>query len=115
MADTVPGQTYGDQAQQQRALQVVPLPNQAPPGPQAPPPGAVPFDHPTQRPNEPVTAGLPSGPGPGPEMLGNINPPDPQIAKLSQYLPVLEVMASQPNASDTLQQWVRYLRSQPRQ
>ena len=35
--------------------------------PQGPLPGELLFDHPTQRPNEPVTAGLPVGPGPGPE------------------------------------------------
>lgn len=28
------------------------------------------LDRPTERPGEPVTAGLPSGPGPGPEALG---------------------------------------------
>ena len=30
----------------------------------------VPMNAPTQRPDEPVTAGLPVGPGPGPEALG---------------------------------------------
>lgn len=30
----------------------------------------VPLDAPTQRPGEPLTAGLPHGPGPGPEALG---------------------------------------------
>jgi hypothetical protein len=49
-------------------------PTAAPPGPSAAPPvlpgslGA--FDRPTERPGEPVTAGLPIGPGPGPEALG---------------------------------------------
>lgn len=38
----------------------------------------------SQRPNEPVTAGLPSGPGPGPEILG-INQPGPsQLAQTLQ-------------------------------
>lgn len=35
-------------------------------------PGSLPFLHPTMRPNEPVTAGLPVGPGPGPEALSGI-------------------------------------------
>lgn len=35
-----------------------------------PVPGARPFLRPTERPNEPVTAGLPTGAGPGPEALG---------------------------------------------
>ena len=30
-------------------------------------PGVLPWMHPTNRPNEPVTAGLPTGPGMGPE------------------------------------------------
>jgi hypothetical protein len=70
--------TYGDKAQQQRAVQAVPLPRPqgSVPGPAlaggpapAPPiPGASPFDRPTERPGEPVTAGLPIGAGPGPSM-----------------------------------------------
>jgi hypothetical protein len=39
---------------------------------------------PSQRPNEPVTAGLPSGPGPGPEILG-INQPG-RMSALAQTL-----------------------------
>ena len=35
----------------------------AAPQPQAP----LLWDHPTERPNEPIHAGLPVGPGPGPE------------------------------------------------
>src|SRR5690349_10091301 len=60
-----PGQPYGQAAQQQRALSAVPEPTTGPIG--APQP--VPFDVPTQRPGEPVTAGAPVGPGPGPEVL----------------------------------------------
>jgi hypothetical protein len=51
-----------------------PAPTAPPPTAPAPPPvlpgslGA--FDRPTDRPGEPVTAGLPTGPGPGPEALG---------------------------------------------
>lgn len=33
-------------------------------------PSVIPFDAPTTRPNEPVTAGSQFGPGPGPEALG---------------------------------------------
>lgn len=62
-----PGQEYGKGAAQQRAQQVIPLPTQ-------PPQQRVTADEvpnlfaPTQRPNEPITAGLPFGPGPGPRM-----------------------------------------------
>jgi len=33
-------------------------------------PGSSPFLHPTSRPDEPIQAGISSGPGPGPEALG---------------------------------------------
>jgi hypothetical protein len=82
---TTTGQTYGVAAEQAAAQRAIPLP-------QAPPPGAVPsspgtpgggggqalpvyagelgaFDRPTDRPGEPVTAGIRSGPGVGPEAL----------------------------------------------
>lgn len=36
----------------------------------APAPNVVPLTAPTQRPNEPLTAGMATGPGPGPEVLG---------------------------------------------
>lgn len=48
--------TYGDGAQQQRAQQVAPLP-------QTRPIQIQPFDRPSDRPGEPVTAGLPVGDG----------------------------------------------------
>ena len=91
---TAPGQEYGQRSQQhaaQRAVPLAPPPQSSPltggapsaPTPQAPPqmssgpapaggPGLVPFLHPTNRPNEPVTAGLATGPGPGPEVLTGV-------------------------------------------
>lgn len=89
---TAPGQTYGAaqaQAEAQRAVPMAPQPSPVPgaappPGPGATPPplpsgapaqapiapGAFgPIDRPTERPHEPVTAGIASGAGPGPEVL----------------------------------------------
>ncbi len=88
---TATSQQYGERAQQQASQQALPL---APPGPATPPgqppptppsggpaqsglppvsgPGILPFLHPTNRPNEPVTAGLPTGAGPGPEALTGV-------------------------------------------
>lgn len=83
-----PGQTYGTATAQLQAQKVAPLPQQAGPPPPAagsapgvaqapgaapagPMPGALgPLNRPTERPGEPLTAGLPFGPGPGPEVLG---------------------------------------------
>ena len=97
-----PGQQYGQRAAQQAAQRAVPVsappqgapagpptPTGGPPGAPTPPPiggnranafptpppggpGILPWLHPTNRPNEPVTAGLSSGPGPGPEALTGV-------------------------------------------
>jgi len=88
---TVPGQEYGKQIAQAQAQKIVPMgptPTPAAPAaqPQAQGPGIMPqaqpafagtlnWHGPTERPSEPVQAGLPSGPGPGPEILGASKPP----------------------------------------
>ena len=81
-AQAVKNQTYGERGKQLEAQKVVPLPTaQARPvgpitqqaqqtqqlGMGAPP--SIPLNAPTGRPNEPITAGLPTGAGPGPEAL----------------------------------------------
>ena len=53
------GQTYGQAGQQAAAQQAIPLPDF----------NALNLARPTERPAEPVTTGLPVGPGPGPEVL----------------------------------------------
>jgi len=63
---TVKAKNYGDRKRQEDAQRAVPLPA----GRQPPPPGSLtPLTAPTERPGEPVTAGLPVGPGPGPSGL----------------------------------------------
>ena len=69
------GQAYGERKAQVDAQRAIPLP-------QAPP--VVPLGAPTQRPQEPLTAGLPVGPGPGPEALAPMAPPP-------QEAPILEM------------------------
>lgn len=74
-----PGGEYGSVTALKQGQEVVPLPNaNATPSPSPSPiasapagvaPGDINFTAPTARPNEPVTAGLPVGPGPGPEAL----------------------------------------------
>lgn len=76
------GQEYGKAGAQIAAQRAVPLPA-APPvsrgapgqaggavGPFATPADTPSLTDPTQRPDEPLTAGLPFGPGPGPEAMG---------------------------------------------
>lgn len=109
---TAPNQSYGVAGQQAAAQRVVPLASQpAPAGnagasqsplvPQASPAGAppqlVPLDAPTMRPNEPLTAGVNTGPGPGAppvttapstvgDLLRSVAPSSPELAELYDYL-----------------------------
>src|SRR4051812_37148411 len=74
-----PNQTYGQAgqqlaSQQQMPLSAAPVAGSSPAPPQAAPGGGGPqvipsLTAPTTRPNEPLTAGLATGPGGGPEML----------------------------------------------
>lgn len=68
------------------------------------------FNRPTDRPGEPLTTGIASGPGAGPEALAHTNRPDPDLEALRPYLPTLELLASQPNASPTARAFVRRVR-----
>lgn len=104
----VPGQTYGQAGAQLAAQQAVPLPRQAPAGAGAgSSPGTqssagaplTPMDAPTQRPGEPLTAGIPSGAGPGPEVLG-----------MGQPNPIDEIRAMYAaNPNDDLRRLLAYL------
>ena len=88
------GMGYGERKALEDAQRAVPV---ASPGvsPQTPPmapgptsswpiPGSMgPLDRPSERPNEPLTAGLPIGAGPGPEALGMVeNSDDPLLDEL---------------------------------
>lgn len=104
------GQTYGKVTQQRQALQQVP----------AGIPKLPPFSRPTEFPDEPLTAGMTSGPGPGPESLAALpgrNNSTQAMADLEQMrrvLPTLEVLADLPDTSDTFRQLVRQIRGQVR-
>ena len=118
---TVTGQGYGVAAAQQAAQRAIPMGAQPVPGAAAPVaqgqgplaqpaqpqpttitgqmpptqmyPGELKFGHPTDAPEEPITAGLPFGDGPGPEVMHNFAP---QIGES------LAMMARQPNAPASL-------------
>jgi hypothetical protein len=75
----------------------------------------VPLTAPTNRPNEPVTAGIDAGPGPGSEVLGLKTPVDTQLQDLSvlaKYMPMFESFADSPESSGTTKAFIKYLRSQ---
>ena len=120
---TVPGQDYGKQVEQQRAMQSVPMANafqqsaalqkaaasadvQSSPATQVQEPSAplTMLHEPTQRPMEPLTHGLPVGPGAGPEALGQ--------TPLSPLAQTLNSIANSPYATPDLLQLAAFAKNQ---
>jgi hypothetical protein len=112
---TAPSQTYGDAAAQEEAQRAMPLPRTTDlvPRPTARPGGFGMLNRPTEKPREPLTAGAPVGPGPGPAVLpgpasGLTTPPlSPRVRAM---LPLLEHAAAMPGASRATTRLVRQLR-----
>lgn len=113
---TVPGQPYGAAAEQQQAQQIAPMSGGGLPPPAgagggdlmamlqqhvAGAPQRGPLVRPTERPNEPVTAGLPMGPGAGPEALTGVGALARQSAVSNNGTlgNLLQTLATQPSAS----------------
>lgn len=88
-------------AETQQPTTGAPAPPLAAPGP---PPNLL---GPTEN-NRPVTHGLPTGPGAGPEALGFGGP---DLSRLAAYLPVLEVLASRPDTDQSMRNFVRLVRA----
>lgn len=76
--------------------------------PTAPPTGLM---APTERPEEPVTAGAPIGPGPGMEALPSDDPYQRDMKMLSKYMPQFEAMAADENTPESFRLFVRYVRA----
>ena len=73
----------------------------------------TPLSAPSMRPNEPITAGVPLGAGPGPEALGleamQQTEEDAARARLAAYRPALVYMASRPETSPQTRMFIRQL------
>lgn len=116
-AKRLPNAAYGEQQEFQDVQAGAPMaktpPTQMPRlNPMA---NVVPLTAPTQRPDEPVTAGVGVGPGPGREVLGLKSPVDNQLkdlSKLSKYMPLMMQFADSPESTGTMKAFVKYLRSQ---
>jgi hypothetical protein len=67
----------------------------------------TPLFAPTERPDEPITAGAPFGPGPGPDALSG--PPQSSPPAVIKYLPYLEQATRWADTPDTFKAFVRYL------
>jgi hypothetical protein len=88
--------------------------------PSAPPPnlspdlsGLTPMGAPSERPDEPITAGLPTGAGAGstgPSLVAGMSPE--QAERLRSYLPVLVRLASQDDVDPSTKSFVRRLRGE---
>jgi hypothetical protein len=109
-AKQLPNAAYGEQKQFQAEQAGAPMAKAA--NPMA---DVVPLTEPTRRPDEPVTAGVDAGPGPGREVLGLKTPTDvtlEDLSKLSTYMPLMMEYADSPQSSGTMKAFVKYLRSQ---
>lgn len=89
------GQPYGERGAQEAAQRAQPLPQASPSGMIALPGELGPLNAPTSRPNEPLTAGLPIGPGAGPAPM----PPPPAPDALAKGAATLNEFAASANAS----------------
>lgn len=70
----------------------------------------TPFGAPSDRPDEPVTAGVDAGPGPGSEALGLGRQVQDDTAQLARYLPIIEKVANDSASSKSLRLFVQYLK-----
>ena len=88
----------------------------APTAPSAGVGNVQPLNSPSQRPNEPVTAGAPMGPGPGTEALPSNLGGDPRMAEqhevIAKYLPALVNASHVPGTPDSFKRFVNYLLGQ---
>lgn len=112
----LPDAAYGEQQTFQQDQAGAPMAAAPGPGGGGPPVDlsqVVPFGAPTQRPDEPVTAGASVGQGAGPEALGldGTGDQDPSYQQLKQLLPSLEIMANMPVAGPAFRQFVRRVRA----
>jgi len=113
----LPNAKYGENAAYRAAEQAAPMSGglgmPTAPAPNLSPDlsGIVPFDAPSQRPEEPIHAGLPVGPGAGgPQPVAGLTPQ--QAERLRSYLPVLVLLASQDDTDPATKRFVRQLRGE---
>lgn len=85
----------------------------APAAPGVDPSQLVPLDADSQRPLEPITAGMSGGLGAGPSVLNQPSPlTDDQRERLRHFLPVLVILASRDDADQNTRRLVRQLRAE---
>lgn len=84
---------------------------QAPPPAVSSPEDTPNMSDPTNRPDEPVTAGLKYGPGPGMEAMAGFDPRIEETRKVNQkWGPILRPLAEDPETPASVRTLVRYMR-----
>lgn len=107
-AKRLPDAAYGEQRDFQAQQAGAPMAKSS--DPMA---GVIPLSAPTNRPNEPVTAGVDAGPGPGREMLGmksSAETMQEDLSVLAKYMPLMAAYADTTESTGTMKAFVRYLR-----
>jgi hypothetical protein len=111
----LPDAAYGEQQAFQEAQGGAPMASSPAPGAGGSPMAITPFGAATSRPDEPVTAGVDVGAGPGSAILGMLDEGALQrradSEALYRYLPVLEFLANRPGAKASLRNLVRKLKA----
>ena len=113
----IPNAAYGEQKEFQNiqgAAKMAGAPAGSPTNMRPQMPQVTPLSAPTQRPDEPVTAGSPSGPGGGPASIGmGMNMAEQSkidASQIAEYLPSLELMANRPNTPTSFVRFVKFIR-----
>lgn len=101
----LPDAAYGEQAEFQAIQQGAPMALEGPVR------GPVPLLAPDDRPDVPLTSGIPSGDGPGPEVLSSTNAQQSDIVALGKYLPVMEKMAGRMDAPQAFRSLVQFIKA----
>lgn len=107
----LPNAKYGESKEFESIQAGAPMRKAPSPEQAAAVPPPVPVKAPSARPDEPVTAGAAAGEGPGEEILGLNYDADRDAASLINALPILEFLASQPNASRQLRILLREVKA----
>lgn len=101
----LPDAAYGEQQDFQQIQGGAPMQGT----PVMPPPTGL--MAPTERPDEPVTAGAPVGPGPGMESLPRDDVYGNDMKMLAKYMPQFESMAMEESTPESFRLFVRYVRA----
>lgn len=103
-----PGGEYGSRQEMEEIQSSAPMAEQSAP---ASAPRPTPINAPTARPDEPITAGAPVGPGVGPEAAGILSDHEMTNEQLRPLLRSLEIIGNLPGSNPETRTFVRLLKA----